>query len=230
MSCENVQEQIISGICGELSREEEAELRAHLESCDSCRQTHGEFRSILSIMQQMPRQEWNETLHIRDLLRRDQRWRTIVFSKAALWLLTLTAFITVISFLPIRWQISDGQFSIKWGETNNTDTMMADELRKVQQQLLAMQKQNEDLRSGSETRIRQMLDQNNIEQQRRYFQTLEMFTNYLELQHQADVQKIQRDIATTYNRTGEDLERTNELLQYVLRTSGTAEDVAYAGR
>ena len=58
---------------------------------------------------------------------------------------------------------------------------------------------------------------------------MEMFTNYLQLQHQADVQKIQRDIASTYNRTGEDLQRTNELLQYVLKTSAT-EDATYDGR
>jgi hypothetical protein len=99
----------------------------------------------------------------------------------------------------------------------------------MQEQLLSIQRQNEVLRSGSETRIKQILDQNNLEQQRRYFQTLEMFTNYLQLQHQADVQKIQRDIASTYNRTGEDLERTNELLQYVLRAS-TTENASYDGR
>jgi len=66
-----------------------------------------------------------------------------------------------------------------------------------------------------------LLDQNNIEQQKRYWQTLELFTKYLQLEHRADVQKIQHDIAATYDRTGQEVEKTNELLEYVLRTSGT---------
>jgi hypothetical protein len=60
-----------------------------------------------------------------------------------------------------------------------------------------------------------------MEQQKRYWQTLELFTKYLQLEHKADVQKIQHDIAATYDRTGQEVQKTNELLEYVLRTSAT---------
>ncbi|HSP05931.1 MAG TPA: zf-HC2 domain-containing protein [Acidobacteriota bacterium] len=229
MSCENVQEQLVAQICGELSAQENEELRIHIESCAACRQAQSEFRSILGLIKQMPQREWDEKLRIKELLRRNQRWRTIVFSKAALWLITLTALITVLSVLPVKWDLSSSEFSIRWGQDRNPEANLAEEVKKVQAQLAAIQQQNDTVRSGSETRIKQMLDQNNLEQQRRYFQTLEMFTNYLQLQHKADVQKIQRDIASTYNRTGQDLERTNELLQYVLRASATG-DTTYVGR
>lgn len=230
MSCEDVQKLVVAHICGEVfSEEEEGELKAHLEACALCRQAQSEYRSILGLMQQIPQPEWDEKLKIKDLLRRDQRWKTIVFSKAALWLIALTAFITVLSMMPVHWEVTSSHFSMKWGKDAPPETDLTLEMKKMQAQLLAIQQQNEVLRSGSETRIKQILSQNNVEQQRRYFQTLEMFTNYLQLQHQADVQKIQRDIASTYNRTGEDLQRTNELLQYVLRTSAT-EDATYDGR
>lgn len=229
MSCEDVQEQIVANICGELSAEDEGQMRSHLETCATCRQAQSEFRSILGLMNQIPKPEWDEKLRIKELLRRDQRWRTIVFSKAALWLITLTAFITVMSMLPLQWQASSQGLSVRWGNAPAQQNNLSEEVKKIQSQLAEIQKQNEALRSVSETRIKQILDQNNVEQQRRYFQTMEMFTNYLQLQHQADVQKIQRDIASTYNRTGEDLQRTNELLQYVLKTSAT-EDATYDGR
>lgn len=229
MSCEEYQEQLITQICGELSSEEDKALQAHLEVCEACRHAKSEFRSIFGLMRQMPQREWDEKLRIKDLLKRDQRWRAIVFSKAALWLITLTALISVLTILPVRWDLSSNQFSIKWGEPRNPQMDLATEVKKMQMQLAEIQKQNELLRTGSETQIKHMLDQNNLEQQRRYFQTLEMFTNYLQLQHQADVQKIQRDIANSYNRTGEDLERTNELLQYVLRASAPG-DTSYDGR
>jgi hypothetical protein len=52
-----------------------------------------------------------------------------------------------------------------------------------------------------------------------------MYTNYLQLQHQADVRQIQHDIATTYERTGQEVDRTNQLLEYVLKASDTGSGV-----
>jgi hypothetical protein len=72
-------------------------------------------------------------------------------------------------------------------------------------------------------RIKQMLEKNNADQQKRYWETLQMFNNYVQVQRSADLQKIQHDIATTYDRTGQEVEKTNELLQYVLRASSTGD-------
>jgi hypothetical protein len=149
-------------------------------------------------------------------LRRDQKWRAIVFSKAALWFLALTAFITVISTLPLHWELSAHQFSVGWGK-ESTDTM--DELKKLQLQLAGIEKQNQQFYQVSENRMKQIVEQKNIEQQQRYWETMKLFTNYLQLQRAADLQKLQREIATTYDRTGHEVERTNELLEGVLRTS-----------
>lgn len=221
MNCEDYRELLVPQLCGEIEEDAQTDLQQHLEACEGCRQTHSEFRSILGLMHRLPAKEWDERLSIRDLLRRNRRWRTFVLSKAALWLLALTAAITVISYLPLRWELTKNQFSLAWGKSSTHEQGLTQEMKNVQQQLVVIQRQNQDWRQSSETRIKTLLDQNNIEQQKRYWQTLELFTKYLQLEHKADVQKIQHDIAATYDRTGQEVEKTNELLEYVLRTSGT---------
>jgi hypothetical protein len=223
MNCEDYRELLIPQLCGEIEEQTEVELRQHLESCEACKQSLTEFRSILSLMHHLPEKEWNERLTLRDLLRRNRRWRAFVFSKAALWLMILTAAITVVSYLPLRWELTSHRFALSWGKKQ--DATLTEELKNMQQQLAIIQRQNVDWRQSSEIRIKQLLDQNNLQQQKRYWQTLQLFTNYLQLQHNADVRKIQHDIAATYNRTGQEVEKTNELLEYVLRTSATESDV-----
>lgn len=221
MNCEDYRELLVPELCGEIEEDAKTDLLQHLETCEGCRQTHTEFRSILGLMHRIPAKEWDERLSIRDLLRRNRRWQTFVLSKAALWLLALTAAITVISYLPLRWELSENQFSLAWGKSAAKEHSLTQEMKNVQQQLAIIQRQNQDWRQSSETRIKSLMDQNNLEQQKRYWQTLELFTKYLQLEHKADVQKIQHDIAATYDRTGQEVEKTNELLEYVLRTSGT---------
>jgi hypothetical protein len=182
-----------------------------------------EFRALKGLMHQLPPRQWEEKLRIRDLLRRSQRWRTIVFSKAALWFIVFTAMITVISSLPVRWELSRQEFSIRWGRSSSNDTQMAREMKHLQGQLVNLQRQNQQYHQLSEMRIKQMVQQNNLEQQKRYFETLQLFSNYLQLERKADLQKIQHDIASTYDRTGQQVEKTNELLEYVLRTSTPAD-------
>jgi hypothetical protein len=219
MSCENFHELIVAELCGEVDSESGELLRDHLENCEACRQTQLEFRALKGMMHQWPAREWNEKLRIRDLVRRNQRWRAIVFSKAALWFMALTAMITVISSLPVRWELSSHQFSLRWGRSSTSDAQITNEMKRLQTQLENLQKQNQQYHQLSEMRIKQMVQQNNLDQQKRYFQTLQLFSNYLQLERKADMQKIQHDIASTYDRTGQQVEKTNELLEYVLRTS-----------
>jgi hypothetical protein len=221
MNCDDYRELLVPQLCGEIEEDAGAELQQHLDVCESCRQIHSEFRSILGLMHRIPAKEWDERLTIRDLLRRHRRWQTFVFSKAAVWFLGLIAAITAISYLPLRWELTENQFSLAWGKSSTHEQSMTNELKNVQQQLAIIQRQNHDWRQSSETRIKALLDQNNLEQQKRYWQTMELFTKYLQLEHKADVQKIQHDIAATYDRTGQEVEKTNELLEYVLRTSAT---------
>jgi hypothetical protein len=223
MNCDQYQELIISQICGEIEGSDEANLNEHLEVCSVCKTNAQEFRSITGLMRQLPQREWDENLKIRDLLRRNQRWRTIVFSKAALWLIAITAFLGALTILPLKWEVSANEFSVRWGSATGQESQLAEEMQKMQQQLLDIQRQNHEIRNTSETRFQQLLKQNNLEQQKLYWQTLEMYTNYLKMEHQADVRKIQHDIAASYNRTGQEVERTNQLLEYVLRASETTQ-------
>jgi hypothetical protein len=216
MRCEELHERLVAQLCGEIEEEDAGQLQQHLSECEECAREQKEFRAMLGLMKQLPVPGWDEKLRIRDLLRRDQKWRAIVFSKAALWFLALTAFITVISTLPLHWELSAQQFSVRWGN-ETTDTM--DELKKLQVQLAGIQKQNQQFYQVSENRMKQLVEQKNIEQQKRYWETMKLFTNYLQLQRVADIQKLQREIATSYDRTGHEVERTNELLENVLRTS-----------
>jgi hypothetical protein len=226
MNCEQVLELLISQLGEETGREENAELQNHLNECEVCRREQKEFRAMLGLMKQLPPQEWDEKLRIRDLLRRDQKWRTIVFSKAALWFIALTAFITVLTVLPLHWQLSTREFSVRWGEPHPDATQ---ELRKLQTQLAGIQQQNQKFYEISEARMKELVEQKNIEQQKRYWETMQMFTNYVQLQRQADLQKIQHEIATTYDRTGQEVDKTNELLEYVLRTSSQTDSPLYDG-
>lgn len=223
MNCESYRELIVAELCGEKDPDKEQELQQHLENCESCRQTQLEFRALKGLMHRLPAREWNERLRIRDLLRRRERWRAIIFSKAALWFIILTAMITVISSLPVKWELSQQQFTLKWGKSSASDQELSGEMKRLQRQLSNLQKQNQQYHQLSEMRIKQLVEQNNIEQQKRYFQTLQLFSNYLQLERKADLQKIQHDIASNYDRTGQQVEKTNELLEYVLRASTTAD-------
>jgi hypothetical protein len=227
MNCEQYRELLMLQVCGEIDSEQESQLHQHLDQCSDCTREQKEFRAMLGLLRQLPDKEWNEKLKIRDLLRRDQRWRTIVFSKAALWLIVLTAFITVIANLPVRWELSAQGFSVRWGHQSPRETELNAQLQKLQLQLSTMQKQNQEMYQVSESRLKQMLDQNNAEQQKRYWETLEMVSGYLQLQRKTDLQKIQHEIASTYDRTGHEVEKTNELLEYVLRASTPAENSGY---
>ena len=226
MKCEQVPDLMVAQLAGEIAPEDEASLQKHLQECGSCGREQKEFRAMLGLMKQLPSRQWDEKLRIHELLRRDQRWRTIVFSKAALWFLALTAFITVLTMLPVHWQLNAQEFSVRWGETPSDPTK---ELKKLQTQLAGIQRQNEQFYQVSEARMKELVEQKNLEQQKRYWETMQMFTNYLQLQRQADLQKIQREIATTYDRTGQEVEKTNELLEYVLRTSTQPEGQIHEG-
>jgi hypothetical protein len=219
MSCESYRELLAVQIFGELEKEKEIDLKSHLADCELCRQTSLEFSAITGLMRQMPERQWEEKLRIRDLLRRDQRWRTLVLSKAALWVLSLTALITAISLMPLHWELSNDHFSVSWGDEAIQNEDLAKELKNLQIQLSHIQTQGEDLQQNLESRIQQIVQQNNAAQQKQYWQTLEMFTNYVQLQRKADLQKIQHEVASTYDRTGHEVQKTNELLEYVLRTS-----------
>jgi predicted anti-sigma-YlaC factor YlaD len=222
MDCDRFRELIVSNICGELEGEEELQLRQHLEQCEECRNEHSEFSAISSLMRQIPRRDLDEKLRIRDLLRRDQKWKAIIFSKAAIWVVALTGFLSVLAFLPVQWEMSSKQFTLRWGSAVPREAELSAEIKKMQQQLQSIQQQSIDYQNVSETRFKQLLEQNNMQQQKLYWQTLEMYTNYLQLEHQADVRKIQHDIATTYDRTGQEVDRTNQLLEYVLKASNTS--------
>jgi hypothetical protein len=226
MNCEQVQELLIAQLGGEIPEEELSQLQAHLSECQECNREQKEFRAMLGLMKQLPKHEWDEKLRIHDLLRRDQRWKTIVFSKAALWFLALTAFITVMTMLPLHWELNAQQFSVRWGGSSS-DTL--DELKKLQMQLDGIQKQNQQFYQISEVRMKELVEQKNIEQQKRYWDTMKMFTSYVQLQRQADLQKLQHEIATTYDRTGHEVEKTNELLESVLRTSAEGDSPVYDG-
>lgn len=219
MSCENYRELLVSHLCGEIEREAEADLQLHLENCEGCKQTFSEYSVILGLIKQWPEKEWQERLRIKDMLRRQQRWRAIVFSKAAIWVIALTALIATVSFMPLRWELNPQQFSLSWGTKSTPDADLAAELKNVQTQLVRMQTQDHDWHNDLEMRIKLIMEQNNVEQQKRYWQTLELFGNYMQLQRKADLQKIQHEIASNYDRTGHEVERTNQLLEYVLHTS-----------
>ena len=227
MNCEHFRERILSHLCGELDKEEDLQLAEHLKSCQDCKKEHSEFSAILGLLHQLPSKEWNEKLQIHEMLRKRQKWQAIVFSKAALWFLSLTALIAVISSLPVRWELTADQFSVRWGNQINREEKVGEELKRMQVQLAEIQKQNQNFHQVSETRLKQLVEQNSVEQEKRYWQTLEMFTNYLQAERTADLQKIQHDIAATYDRTGNEVERTNELLQYVLRASSPADGSGY---
>jgi len=227
MNCEQVLELLIAQLGGETNRDEDLELQNHLHTCEQCRQQQKEFRAMLGLMKQLPAPQWDERLRIHDLLRRDRKWKTIVFSKAALWFLALTAFITVLTMLPLHWELSAQQFSVRWGATPDN---LTEEIKKLRAQLSGIQRQNQEFYQISEARMKELVEQKNIEQQKRYWQTMQMFSNYVQLQRQADLQKIQHEIATSYDRTGHEVEKTNELLEYVLRTSAETDGSMYEGK
>jgi hypothetical protein len=123
--------------------------------------------------------------------------------------------------MPLQWEVSSKQFTIRWGKNARSQVELSEEIKKMQQQLASIQQDTQSYRDLSEVRFKQLLEQNNNQQQKLYWQTLEMYTNYLQLQHTADVRKIQHDIAATYDRTGQEVDRTNQLLEYVLKASAT---------
>jgi hypothetical protein len=223
MNCESYRELLAVQLFGELEKDKELELKSHLADCEICRQTSLEFSAIVGLMRQMPERQYDEKLRIRDLMRRDRRWRTIVFSKAALWVLAITALLAAISVMPLHWELSDNHFSVSWGQPDVRNADLSQDIKELQIQLSHIQQQDEEWQQNLETHIQDIVQQSNATQQKQYWQTLEMFSNYVQLQRKADIQKIQHEVASTYDRTGHEVQKTNELLEYVLRTSATVD-------
>jgi hypothetical protein len=223
MNCESYRELLAVQLFGELEKDKELELKSHLADCEVCRQTSLEFSAIVGLMRQMPERPYDEKLRIRDLMRRDRRWRTIVFSKAALWVLAITALLAAISVMPLHWELSDNHFSVSWGQPAVRNADLSQDIKELQIQLSHIQQQDEEWQQNLETHIQDIVQQSNATQQKQYWQTLEMFSNYVQLQRKADIQKIQHEVASTYDRTGHEVQKTNELLEYVLRTSATVD-------
>ncbi len=224
MMCEEYRDQLISYICSELSEEDKAPLEKHLESCPACRETAAEFRTIEGLVQRLPQQEYDEKLRIRDLLRQRRRNSSYVLSKAAVWVLLLAGGIAAFAFLPVHFEAGSGRFAVVWGKSpaaaaDQQQGNLSNEVRELREQLAAMQGQDRTWQQASEQRIKQLVDQNNAEQQKRYFQTLQMFSDYVQLQRKADLQRINHDIAVNYDRTGQEVQKTNEMLQYVMKAS-----------
>jgi len=223
MSCESYRELLAVQLFGELEKDREIELKSHLADCEACRQTSLEFSAIVGMMRQMPDRQYDEKLRIRDLMRRDRKWRTIVFSKAALWVLAITALLAALSVMPLHWELSDNHFAVNWGHPPVRNADLSQDIRNLQIQLSHIQQKDEEWQQNLETRIQEIVQQSNATQQKQYWQTLEMFSNYVQLQRKADIQKIQHEVASTYDRTGHEVQKTNELLEYVLRTSATVD-------
>jgi hypothetical protein len=219
MNCEKFSEMIVSQLCGELETNEEQTLQDHLRDCEECRQLQLEFRGTLGLMQQLPQRTYVEPMHISALMRSRQVRRTMIFSKAALWVLGLSALLGAASYLPVHAELSASSFSVYWGDHHQRDEELAKRLKEMQLQLVSMQQRAEQHNGTGETRIRELLEQNNAEQEKRYWQTLQMFTNYMQYERKADMRQLQHEIASTYDRTGQEMEKTNELLNDVLRVS-----------
>lgn len=121
MPC-TVQEDLVAFIQGELSSEKADEVRAHLDTCETCREAHDEFESVFKVVggisRIQPSEKFNETLKDRLALdseasaltrpssrvtvrliepqvqpRRRARWRYTAMAAAIVFLsLTLTQF------------------------------------------------------------------------------------------------------------------------------------------
>lgn len=219
MNCEKFRELIVSQLCGELETNEEQVLQQHLRDCDECKQIQLEFRGTLGLMQQLPQRTYMEPMRITELMRNRKMRRTIIFSKAAVWVLGLSALLGAASYLPIHAELSANSFSVYWGDHHQRDEELAKRLQQMQVQLASIQQRTGEHDDTGDAKIRQLLQQNNAEQEKRYWQTLQMFTNYLQYERKADLQRIQHEIASTYDRTGQEMEKTNELLNDVLRVS-----------
>ena len=57
--------------------------------------------------------------------RRDQKWKTIVFSKAAIWVVALTGFLSVLTFMPVHWEVSSEQFTLRWGNGDQREAELS---------------------------------------------------------------------------------------------------------
>ena len=106
MSCQRWSEQLSAWIDGMLTESERRSLEAHLQSCETCRQTVEELRELKNKLQTIPvpspkPEMWNRVMrHIRYRARR----KRLTVVKPATWLAAAASTVLLLGAIALLWQ------------------------------------------------------------------------------------------------------------------------------
>jgi len=123
MNCESVRDQFELLAMGELTAEQEAEVRHHLEGCAACREEAERYRSLAATLREYAAERPLQSSHFAMLsemagdeirrARQARRWHRSVLLKVAAGILIAVG-IGVIAVLSLRGRSEDAAFQVVW--------------------------------------------------------------------------------------------------------------------
>ena len=222
MRCKDSQRLLVSWLYGELSDEERKQMEEHLSRCSLCRQAKEKIQQAKGILEQWEVAEpsWKSVI----LPGREPRWRgwyywlfggaTPLRRAAAVAMMVAVVGLVVFSLLNLRVSYARGDFSIGLSlvPPRSEVVRLGVDQEALQQELLRAQEDTLDL-------VNRLMLVYYQKQQEDLATALQRLSAQWQLLRHADLEYIGDGFDTIQQRTYQDLQRTNQLLNLVLTSA-----------
>ena len=222
MKCEQMEEQLVSLLYGEIDEEEAKRIKAHLKSCASCRKVYKELQGTTEILDrwevESPKLNFVFVRHtaswwsgIKERIAQmgwGRRLAVGVPALALLFIVSLALFNFRASYEQGSWNFSFSLAPQKQAAFN--EAQLAELLRQSQDEMLIL--------------MAKMIDESESRQRRESTLTLAQFAQTLERQRKEDLRMMGQGLEGLYRTTEGGFIRTNEVLSDLIRQASLKVD------
>ncbi len=222
MRCKDSQQLLVSWLYGELSDEERKQMEGHLSRCSHCRQAKEKIQQTKAMLEQWEVAEpsWKSVI----LPGREPRWRgwyywlfggaTTLRRAAAVAMMVAVVGLVVFSLLNLRVSYAGGDFSIGLSlvPPRSEVVRLGIDQEALQQEILMVQEDTLDL-------VNKLMLAYYQKHQEDLATALQRLSAQWQLLRRADLEYIGDGLDLIQQRTYQDLQRTNQLLNLVLTSA-----------
>lgn len=219
--CEGMKERLVELLYGEVSSTDRAAVEAHLGGCAACREELSQFqevrRTLRTVAADVPSSDRSRVIVLgRAPARGLGRWTRLAAAAAVVLLASLSLFNARIAWGPDGATIA---FSLIPAGTGPIPEDLREQAQTAARQVLAEVSSQRDLLEAS---FRHELDRREAERARQLQAALTDLARGLDQQRYEDLQYLMAHLGSLEARTGQEMARTNQLLEFAVLASGPA--------